>query len=213
MIISNIIFKNENNLYIIKFMNPYNVVQEFEKRMAYFVNSPFAVAVDSCTNALFLCLHYLKAKKVILPSRTYISVPCVVIHAGAEVEFEDYTWEGSYQLKPYPIYDSACKLAKNMYDSGTFQCISFSANKILNIGKGGMIFTDNIEAVKWFKRARYEGREEIPLMEQEVFDMAGWNMYMTPEQASRGLVLAAYLKDCEVRSHEYPDLSKKFKIK
>ena len=100
-----------------------------------------------------------------------------------------------------------------MYDSGTFQCISFSANKILNIGKGGMIFTDNIEAVKWFKRARYEGREEMPLMDQEVFDMVGWNMYMTPEQASRGLVLAAYLKDCEIRSPEYPDLSKKFKIK
>ncbi len=194
-------------------MNPYKVVHDFEVKMANFVGSPYAVAVDSCTNALFLCMVYLKIKKIILPSKTYISVPCAVIHAGGDVEFENYYWEGSYQLKPYPIYDSACKLAKNMYEPKTYQCISFSANKILNIGKGGMVFTDNLDAVHWFKKARYEGREEKPLMDQEVFDFAGWNMYMTPEQASRGLVLASYLKDHEVRHPEYPDLSFKFKAK
>ena len=41
MILSNIIFNNENNLYIMNFMNPYNVVQDFEKRMAHFVNRNF----------------------------------------------------------------------------------------------------------------------------------------------------------------------------
>jgi len=194
-------------------MNPYKVVQDFEIKMADFVNSPYAVAVDSCTNALFLCLKYLKAEKVILPSKTYISVPCAVIHAGAKLEFENISWQGEYQLKPYPIYDSACLLARSMYRSKTFQCISFSANKILNIGKGGMIFTDDYEAVKWFKKARYEGREELPLLDQKVFDFVGWNMYMTPEQASRGLVLASYLKDYETRHPVYPDLSEKFRPK
>ena len=191
-------------------MNPYTIVKDFEDKMAEFVGSPFAIAVDSCTNALFLCCYYLKVKEVTIPSKTYVSVPCSIIHAGGRLAFEDLEWEGSYQLKPYPIYDSACKLSKNMYTPNSFHCISFSANKILNIGKGGMIFTDDEKAVKWFKKARYEGREECPLVQQEVFDFVGWNMYMTPEQAARGLVLSSYLKDTNIRRPTYPDLSKKF---
>lgn len=193
-------------------MNPYKIVHDFESAMANFVGSPYAVAVDSCTNALFLCCKFLNIKDVTIPAKTYISVPCSIIHAGGKVKFESLDWEGSYQLKPYPIYDSACKLARNMYESGTFQCISFTYNKILNIGKGGMIFTDNPEAVKWFKKARYEGREEIALTDQEIFDFAGWNMYMTPEQAARGMTLMPYLKDYNVARPIYPDLSKKFRV-
>lgn len=191
-------------------MNPYNVISDFEKRMAEFVGSPYAVAVDSCTNALFLCCKYLSVGSVTLPSRTYISVPCSVIHSGGSVVFDDFTWHGTYQLKPYPIYDSACRMIRGMYVPGTYDCVSFSANKILNIGKGGMIFTDDEKAVRWFKLARYEGREEIPLTSQEFFNFLGWNMYMTPEQASRGLVLANYLSDSCVKTPLYPDLSKRF---
>lgn len=194
-------------------MNPYKIVNYFEESMADFVGSPYAVAVDSCTNALFLCCKYLQVTEVSIPSKTYISVPCSIIHAGAKVIFEDYNWEGSYQLKPYPIYDSACKLARGMYQKNTYQCISFTYNKILNIGKGGMIFTDNLDAVEWFKKARYEGRDEIPLTEQETFDFAGWNMYMTPEQAARGLTLMPYLKESTIIKPIYPDLSQKFKVK
>lgn len=193
-------------------MNPYESVINFEKKMAEFVNSPYAVAVDSCTNALFLSCYLLKIKNVLIPKKTYISVPCSIIHAGGSVSFEDLEWEGSYQLKPYPIFDSACKLSKNMYQKNTFQCISFSYNKILNIGKGGMIFTDDEDAYKWFKLARYEGREEIPLTEQKEFNVIGWNMYMTPEQASRGLILSSYLKDNNVIHPVYPDLSERFKL-
>ena len=192
-------------------MNPYEAVNNFEKKMADFVGSPYAVSVDICTNDLFLFCKYLNVQAVTIPSRTYVSVPCSIIHSGGSVVFDDITWTGSYQLKPYPIYDSACQLIRGMYKSGTFDCISFSANKILNIGKGGMIFTDNANAVRWFKLARYEGREEKPLLEQENFDFVGWNMYMTPEQAIRGLVLASYLNDYEIKCPVYPDLSIRFK--
>ena len=190
-------------------MNAYKIISEFEKSMAEFVKSPYAVAVDSCTNALFLCCCYHNVKNITIPSKTYVSVPCSIIHAGGSVSFENVEWKGSYQLKPYPIYDSACRIARNMYSEGTFQCISFSGNKCLNIGKGGMIFTDNENAYKWFKLSRYEGREEVDLLEQEKFNVIGWNMYMTPEQAARGLSLIPYLKDDQMTCNEYPDLSKK----
>jgi dTDP-4-amino-4,6-dideoxygalactose transaminase len=69
-----------------------------------------------------------------------------------------------------------------------------------------MIFTDDADANKWFRLARYEGRSEVSLMEDK-FEMLGWNMYMTPEQAARGLVLASYLKESNVVYPTYPDLS------
>lgn len=191
-------------------MKPYRVVQDFEQHLAEFTGSRYAVAVDSCTNAIFLCCKYLGVREVTLPSRTYVSVPCSVIHAGGTVNFEDANWCGIYQLKPYPIYDAACQLIRGMYRSGTFQCVSFSSNKPLNIGKGGMIFHDDPAADRWLRLARYEGRNEVPMMEDE-FLMVGWNMYMTPEQAARGLLLASHLEDENVVSREYPDLSK-FKI-
>lgn len=187
-------------------MNPYQVVKDFEVALAEFVGSKHAVAVDNCTNALFLCCYYSKVQEVTIPAKTYVSVPSAIIHAGGSVKFEHVDWEGSYQLKPYPIYDSACQLCRGMYVPGTLQCISFSGNKPIKIGKGGMIFTDDDAANKWFRLARYEGRHEIPLMEDN-FQMLGWNMYMTPEQAARGLVLASYLKDINIIHPTYPDLS------
>ena len=51
-----------------------------------------------------------------------------------------------------------------------------------------MILTDNLEAVEWFKRARYEGRSEKYYKDDDI-DMLGWNMYMTPQQAAHGLAL------------------------
>jgi dTDP-4-amino-4,6-dideoxygalactose transaminase len=38
------------------------------------------------------------------------------------------------------------------------------------------------------KRARYEGRSEKYYKDDDI-DMLGWNMYMTPQQASHGLSL------------------------
>lgn len=173
--------------------------------MARYTGAPYAVAVDSCTNALFLACHYLKVKKVELPSRTYVSVPCSVIHAGGRVCFKDYEWHGDYRLDPYPIVDSACRLEPGMYVKGHHVCISFSANKPLNIGKGGMILCDDAEAHEWYRKARYEGRSEVDILHDN-FEMLGWNMYMTPEQAARGLQLLSFYTPSS-RKREYPDLS------
>jgi dTDP-4-amino-4,6-dideoxygalactose transaminase len=172
--------------------NPYKIVQMFEDEVADYVGSPYAVSVDSCTNALFLVCKYLKVKEVIIPSKTYLSVPQSIIHSGGEVVFdttkETNDWSGIYQLKPYPIYDSAKRFTSEMYITNSFMCLSFHIKKHLKIGKGGMILTDDEEAVKWFKKARYEGRGE-KLYHEDDIDMLGWNMYMTPQQASHGLSL------------------------
>lgn len=172
--------------------NPFKIVQMFEEEVALYTGAKYAVSIDSCTNALFLVCKYLKVKDVTIPSQTYLSVPMSIMQAGGTVTFnktpEANHWRGLYQLKPYPIYDSAKRFTSNMYISGSFMCLSFHIKKQLGIGKGGMILTDDIDAVNWFKKARYEGRSEKFYKEDNI-DSMGWNMYMTPQEAAQGLCL------------------------
>jgi perosamine synthetase len=168
--------------------NPYKIVQMFEETIAEYTGAPYAVAVTSCTDALFLCCKALQANEVSIPAKTYLSVPMSIIHSGAELKFTDEEWEGIYQLKPYPIYDAAKRFTSGMYMSGTHMCLSFHIKKHLKIGKGGMILTDNKEVADWLRVARYEGRNAVPYKEDDI-TMLGWNMYMTPQQAAHGLAL------------------------
>jgi dTDP-4-amino-4,6-dideoxygalactose transaminase len=189
-------------------MNPFKVVEMFEEAMAEYCGSPYAVAVDNCTDALFLCCKYLEVKKVSIPSRTYLSVPQSIIHAGGEVTFDTRmnNWKGIYQLWPYPIYDAAKRLTSGMYKKDTYMCLSFHIKKHLKIGKGGMILTDDKKAVDWLRKARYEGRSAVPYHVDKI-TMLGWNMYLTPELAARGLTLLQnYPKHNEDLEEVYKDL-------
>ena len=172
--------------------NPYKIVRMFEEEIAHYTGAPHAISVDSCTNALFLICKYLEVGEVTIPSKTYLSVPQSIIHAGGEVVFdrreETNNWKGIYQLKPYPIYDAAKRLKKDMYIPNTYMGLSFHIKKLLPIWKGGMILTDNAEAADWFKKARYEGRSEKFYKEDDI-TFHGWNMYMTPQQAAQGLAM------------------------
>ena len=198
----------------------YDVTKSFEERLAEYTGAPYAVTIDNQSNALFLALYYEKitGKTIKIPSRTYPSVPCEIIHAGGKVEFEPIygsTLKGPYQLSPTNVWDSALRFTNDMYIPGTHMCLSFTGPyKHLKLGKGGAILTDDFEAYKWFKRARYSGRNEVSYHDDN-FDMLGWNFYMMPEIASRGLLLMnqfynmdgtpKYNEDLEL---PYPDLSK-----
>jgi dTDP-4-amino-4,6-dideoxygalactose transaminase len=162
----------------------------FEEEVAHYTGAPFAVSVDSCTNALFLCCKYLRVEQVNIPSQTYLSVPQAVIQAGGKVVFDKRFngWQGIYQLYPYPISDAAKRFRVGMYEKGTYMCLSFHMKKHLKIGKGGMILTDDIYAVEWLKKLRYEGRSEKFYKEDRIETM-GYNMYMTPQEAAHGLAL------------------------
>jgi dTDP-4-amino-4,6-dideoxygalactose transaminase len=120
-----------------------------------------------------------------------------------------------YQLKGSNVWDSALSFTADMYKPGSHICVSFTGPyKHLKLGKGGAIITDDYEAYKWFKRARYSGRNECSYHEDNL-DMLGWNFYMMPELASRGLLLMNqfYKVDGMPKHNEdlelpYPDLSK-----
>ena len=168
--------------------NPFKIVEMFEETIADYTGAPFAVSVDSSTNALFLCCKYLEVETVTIPAQTYLSVPQSIIHAGGKIKFEDIKWQGIYQLKPYSLYDAAKRFTSGMYIPGSFMTLSFHIKKHLKMGKGGMILTYDKEAVEWLKRARYEGRGTVKYHEDNI-SICGWNMYMTPQEAAHGLAL------------------------
>lgn len=207
--------------------NVYDITREFEKKLCEYTGAPYVVCVDNASNALFLALMWWRSKQlfsvrtgvvkpeITIPSRTYPSVPCEIIHAGFKVKFEPFigmTLKGEYQLKPTPVWDSALRFTKGMYRPGQYQCISFTGpRKHLKLSKGGAILTDNKEAYEWFKKARYSGRGECDYHNDD-FTMLGWNFYMMPELAARGLLmLQAFPEHNEDVEVCYPDLSK-FKI-
>jgi len=191
--------------------DPWDVVDAFEKMVANYAGSKYAVSVDNCTDALFLCLRYNNASgKIKIPSRTYVSVPQTIIHAGCTPDFVDFDWSGCYKLDPYNIVDGATRFTKGMYVQDTFHCLSFHIKKTVPIGKGGMILTNDKAAYDWFKLARYEGRDITVPYDQDKIQMMGWNMYMPPEQAARGIQLFLEVsddnKDCG-GSWKYHDVS------
>ena len=177
--------------------DPWDIVDAFETLVADYAGSKYAVSCDSCTNAMYLSLKYLDAKGAItIPKKTYISVPGLIIHGGCQIKFEDIKWSGIYQLKPYPVVDGATRFTKGMYTKGTFHCLSFHIRKILPICKGGMILTDDKKAADWFKLARYEGRNNRVRHDKiKDIEVLGWNFYMPPEQAARGIILFEEIDD------------------
>lgn len=190
-------------------MKAFKVVEEFEKCVAEYAGAKYGVAVNTCTSAIFLSLQYAltttKSGDVVLPARTFVSVPLAVMQCGLTPRFEDYAWDGTYMLSPHHIWDGALRFRKGMYQGG-LHCVSFQARKILNIGEGGMILTDDINAAEWLKAARYMGRKP-PDYKVESISTMGWLMYLTPEKAARGLHLMEYVKDDNPdQCISYPDL-------
>ena len=195
--------------------NVYDITNEFEEKLANYTGAKYAITLDNMSNGLFLALYYEHVVKsrteevITIPSRTYPSVPCEIIHAGLKVNFEPVkgkTIKGAYQLKGSNVWDSALTFTGDMYKPKTHMCISFTGPyKHFKLSKGGAILTDDYDAYLWFKRARYSGRREMSYHDDH-FDMIGWNFYMMPELAARGLLLMNQFYNLDGTKKQNPDL-------
>ena len=194
----------------------YKITEDFEKALLDYTGAPYAITVDNQSNALFLALYYeknlaksIKTDTITIPARTYPSVPCEIIHAGLKVNFspvEGKTLKGAYQLKGSNVWDSALRFTADMFIPESHMCVSFTGPyKHFKLSKGGAILTDDYQAYLWFKRARYSGRRECSYHDDH-FDMLGWNFYMMPELATRGLLLMNHFYNIDGTKKSNPDL-------
>lgn len=178
--------------------DPRDVIDMFETKVAEFAGSKYAVSIDCCSNGLFLSLKYLQSigelktdEVLTIPKMTYVSAPMQIMHAGNGVDFEDLKWSGVYQLKGSRVWDGAVRWNKQMYvGNDALQVVSFQLKKRIPIGKGGIILTDDLDAYNWLKLASYDGRDlTTPYTDENHVKMLGYHMYMTPEDAARGIII------------------------
>ena len=164
-------------------------VRKFENELAKFYGCPYAVAVDSCTHGIELCVRHQGLDKISVPKRTYLSVPFLARKLNIDLEWRDENWDDYYKINdgPKPIYDAAVLWRQNSYIPGSFMCISFQYAKHLSLGRGGVILLDNEKDAVQLKKMSYDGRvPDIPWREQNI-DTYGLHYYMTPEVAETGL--------------------------
>ena len=191
----------------------FEIISEFEQAIAEFFGSPYAVAVDSCTHGIELCLRYTKETKINVPKRTYLSVPFLAEKMNLEREWRDEEWEDYYTLNygDKKIIDAAVLWRKDSYIPNTFMCVSFQYQKHLSLGRGGIILLDNEEDFISLKKMSYDGRlPNIPWREQNI-DTVGFHYYMTPETAKLGLEklkLAIETTPKKWLVTDWPDLTK-----
>jgi dTDP-4-amino-4,6-dideoxygalactose transaminase len=185
--------------------NPFSYVQEFEEVIAEYFGSQYAIATDSCTHAIELCLRYEGYDQVTIPEHTYISIPFICKKLNLNWKFEKNKWSNNYTLGNTNIIDAAVFWEQDSYISGTYMCLSFQFRKHLSIGRGGMILTDDIIAYETLKKMSYDGRRmDIPWSKQDI-DIMGYHYYMTPESALNGLNKFYKVKDMEPKYWTYQD--------
>lgn len=195
--------------------DPWNYVTEFEKALSEYTGAPYVITTDCATHAMELCIRLLYSQKDAVfqvPKHTYLSVPMMLDKIGMDYIFVDYDWEKYYYLQPSPIIDGSVFFRKNCYIPDTYYCVSFQHKKRLNLGRGGAILTDNLEAYKTLIKMRYDGRN-MPLAWHEDSDIThiGYHYYLTPELAEKGLSILKrkLLKPYQEKTfRDYPDLTK-----
>ena len=164
----------------------FDSIKQFEEELAKFFGAPYAITTDCCTHAIELSLRWTGTKSIECPKRTYLSVPMLADKLGISLSWRDENWKDFYYVAPNVI-DAAVLWKEGSYIPGTFMCVSFQFKKHLNLGRGGVILTDNRHAASDLKRMSYDGRVPDVLWRNQSIDMMGYHYYMTPETAALGL--------------------------
>lgn len=199
-------------------------LKDFEKDICRYTGSKYCVLTDSCSNAIFITFKYMeqiyrtRPKNIQVPKYNYLSVPMAVINSGNNLKLIDDKWRHNYVMFYHEtmIIDSARQFYKGMYEGipdDTYMCCSFHSQKILPIGKGGCILTNNEESYNYLRRLSWDGRDVYKNLKSDKKNIIGYHMNMSPEMAKHGLELMKTVKEYDSRNNEggwdnYYDLSK-----
>ena len=187
----------------------FEIVKEFENKIASFFGAPYAVAFDSCTHGIEACLYLTNAKKIIVPKRTYISIPFLAKKMNISLEWKDENWKDYYYITEN-IIDAAVLWKGKSFINGTFMSLSFQYQKHLSLGRGGAVLCSNKNEYDALKKLSYDGRiPGMPWRNQDI-ESFGLHYYMTPETAQMGIdkldkAIKTNPKDWKIL--EWPDLS------
>jgi dTDP-4-amino-4,6-dideoxygalactose transaminase len=188
----------------------FKTVEQFEQALAEYFGAPYAVATDSCTHAVELCLRYEQPfESVGVPQHTYVSIPMTMEKLGITWHWTPNHWKQHYRLDATRIYDAAVYWRRGGYIDYSLMCLSFQHKKALSLGRGGAILCSELSEYNTLKRMSYDGRNPHEPWAQQQIETLGYHYYMTPETAHLGLqkLPEAHLRDREWSYADYPDVS------
>jgi dTDP-4-amino-4,6-dideoxygalactose transaminase len=215
----------------LEYNNNFDFIRLFEQKLATYTGFKYAVCCDCCTNAILISLELAnrlelinKKKKIIIPSKTYMSVPMTLINNGWNIRLDsDMKWQSSYQISPY-VVDAAVGFHTNMIDdykdneniNDLFVCVSFQQKKRLSLGRGGAILFNNNYYLEKLRRLVYDGRnaylnDSLEIETHGADIMCGYHCYMEPDKAVQGILKInqdhLLPKYSIITDEDYPDLN------
>lgn len=165
----------------------FHKITEFENKIAEFFGAPYAVATDCCTHAIELCLRLSQCDQILIPTRTYISIPMTAAKVGIDWAWKEENWQDYYKLDGTNIIDAAVYWKQDGYIPGSMMCLSFQFKKHLSIGRGGMILLDHLAQAEVLRCMKYDGRSPDRAWTEQDIKIHGYHYYLTPEMAQTGL--------------------------
>lgn len=216
------------------FLNDGCLTTEFEQRCGELCDAKYAVAVTSGTAAITLALLAAGADRghpVAVPDLTFIATVNAARLAGCRVRLIDIkqpslTMKEDYRRFAIPVdvngyhakYKSlsadginirdACESFPRLLESDdTAMCVSFSPNKIISTGQGGMVLTNDSKLHDRLRELKDQGRRMRGTGGDDLHDRYGFNFKFTDLQAAVGLAQLDRLKQrqdsqCE-RHYQY----------
>ena len=177
---------------------------KFEKKLAEFCGSPYAVSVDCCTHAIELCMRYLAVKKCELTAYTYLSVPQTLNLLGIDYTLTNETWRGEYQFHGTAVWDSARCLRPGMYRPEQFQCLSFGPGKPVDNTRGGAILCGDEHDYRILKRMSYDGRDpDVAMWIDQTKYTQGFHYMMRWEEEESALKKLDEYIERGIYEHDY----------
>lgn len=198
------------------------VVAEFEREFARYVGAQYAIALCNGTATLHTALMALgveRGQQVAVPPLTMAATTLAVLHAGAvplfvDVDPEAWLMLGTRDLVAIPVslygahypgsrivgryIDDAAQTLRRHDPRAAFTSYSFQASKILALGEGGMLVTDDptlAEQARMFSSLGYRLAADQPRINPALLkasDFArhhavGFNYRMNDITAAEGL--------------------------
>lgn len=182
----------------------FDTLFKFEKELAEYTGSPFAVVTDCCTHAIELCLRIDNVNVTDFTAYTYLSIPQLMRNLNINFQMIGERWVGEYQFHGTNIWDSARRLERGMYRTGQKQCLSFGNGKPLQLGRCGAILLDNVEEYRTLSRMRSDGRDLRQSPWQDHAITQGYHYCPTLETCELGIKKLQTI-DERPKYHQYPD--------
>ena len=168
-----------------------SVVTEFENNFKKYVGAKYACSLNSATSIIFLSLLN-KNVEVTIPSIMFSGVANAILASGNKIKFNDNTnWVGNsyilHEFNDYKIIDSAQKVERNQFKKECnlkdLMIFSFYPTKPVGGCDGGMVVSNDLEKIKWFKEISCNGMSYIKNSWDSEINSIGYKMYMNSIQA------------------------------